>query len=107
MDIEKEAQERIINSYEVKYMVKTLLMAERNHHLTPVGTVLGLLKVAAQIAGDRDMFLAMAAEISEMDPEMLCDCAGCALARAAARDRLERNWDLKVPPEFPATVGNA
>jgi hypothetical protein len=105
----KEAtQERITNSYEVEYMVETLLLAERSRHLTTTGIVTGLLKVAVRYAGitdeeSRNMFLALAAEISEAD----CKCSECIVARTAARARVKENWDLDIPEEFPATVGNA
>ena len=109
----KEAtQERITNSYEVKYMVETLLLAEHNRHLTATGIMIGLLRVAAKYAGitneeDLNKFLEMTAAITEADPEQPCKCSECTIARAVARDRVKENWGLDIPEEFPATVGSA
>jgi|SRR5882762_1134014 len=111
--LEEAVEERIINSYEVMYMVEMLLLAKRNNHLTDTGIIVGLLRIAARYAEVADSkenfetFLGMAAEIAGRDPAVHCDCSDCIRARAAARDRVKRNWDLELPEEFPATVGSA
>ena len=107
------AQEQVINSYEVTYMVEMLLAASYTEHLTAAGIMIGLLRVAAHSirAGDseenRNSFMLAAEKVSWLDSEELCGCSDCIMARATARKRVRESWGVVIPDEFPTTVGSA
>src|SRR6267143_382219 len=104
MDDEGE-QEQIVNCWEVAYMVETLLMSQRNKHLSAHGAIIGLLRVAIRLSGastdnqKREQFFDMMKEMLSTDIAMLCPCDRCIEARATARERLKRDWELEIPPD--------
>ena len=98
-------QEQIVNSWEVAYMIETLLRSQRNKHLSAHGAIIGLLRVAIRISEastdnqKREQFFDMMKEMLSTDIAMPCPCDRCIEARATARERLKRDWELEIPPD--------
>ena len=102
---DESSQEQVVNSWEVAYMVETLLMTEKSRHLSAHGAIIGLLRVAIRLSGastdveEREQFLGLTKEMLSKNITLLCPCDGCIAARKEARERLKRDWALDIPSD--------